>query len=626
VSPPRLPLAALAGGIAGLALVETLLLDGPDDGLAAVAGAAVAAALLLVVARTPLAGTCALLLLLHGLREAGVAFPSAVWWTVLLLVAGFVAGLRIAPRRAGWLIVPVAGAVALRAGTPHDTATLILAGIRFGGAVAAGALIRHRIERVAALRVECDALRRAVDAGPGAAIAAEQRRVWEAIRPRVEHLAGELPERAAAAAAALRAHGGDAEARLTALRAPALEAFEAMRGLVHALTVPESGAAEAAARVRAAQRRLRAPGPLAVACGALVVAGVAEQIAYGIAAGTAAGSAAAVAVGLLPLLAPRRPVLAGALVGATVLAASALELVGGPTTVQNFAGGVTVAVAAASASRVRGGLALVAVELGLLGGLWAEPGTWPVHDYLRLGLLLLAAWGAGLLLRQVGAEVAAAGAARREAGEALAAVERRAVEGERVRLAGELHDLVGHALTTIIVQAAAAASTARRDRTAAAGFSAALREAADLAVIELARLGDALAAAPEVAAEPGLDALAARARRAGQAVDLTVAGDLAALPAEVRQTVERIVQEALTNAAKHATGARVRVAVRAHDTGAHVRVHSDAGRGGGLPGAGYGLRSMAERARRAGGRVAAGPAQRGAWVVEAWLGEPAPEG
>jgi len=124
----------------------------------------------------------------------------------------------------------------------------------------------------------------------------------------------------------------------------------------------------------------------------------------------------------------------------------------------------------------------------------------------------------------------------------------------------------------------------------------------------------------ELAPQPGLDQLDAlidSARAAGSPVRLILSGRVAPLPPGVDLTAYRILQEALTNARRHAPGAQVDVELRYEDGTLHVGVRDDG------PGAeeadGLGLLGMRERAAMVGGTLVAGPALRGGFLVEAAL-------
>ncbi|WP_419994037.1 sensor histidine kinase [Streptomyces boninensis] len=208
---------------------------------------------------------------------------------------------------------------------------------------------------------------------------------------------------------------------------------------------------------------------------------------------------------------------------------------------------------------------------------------------------------------------------------------RRATE-ERLRIARELHDVVGHNISMINVQAGAALhrlkKTAGPEDTAVQSLTEikvsskeTLRELrATLGVLR--QVDEAAPTAPP----PGVDRLpelAAGARRAGLAVAVETGGEPRPLPAEVDLAAYRIVQESLTNVSRHARGAAaVTVLLRYGPDRLELSVTDD-GRGpaGYAHGAGSGVHGMRERARLLGGRLTAGPRPDGApgFAVEATL-------
>jgi len=217
--------------------------------------------------------------------------------------------------------------------------------------------------------------------------------------------------------------------------------------------------------------------------------------------------------------------------------------------------------------------------------------------------------GAGLLLRQSdGARAAAATQARAD---------------ERLAIARELHDVVAHHVTGMVVQAQAGQLVARTDPERAAATLASIERAGSEALTSMRRVvgtlrtdNAALPIAP--ASTPGeLDELARSSGELGLPVRLSVdATDR--IPADVAQSVHRIVRESLTNARRHATGATA-VDVRVARTGSSLEVLvTDDGRTSSAPlSEGYGLVGMAERVHVLGGTFDAGPRPAGGWEVRA---------
>lgn len=244
------------------------------------------------------------------------------------------------------------------------------------------------------------------------------------------------------------------------------------------------------------------------------------------------------------------------------------------------------------------------------------PASEVVLGIVGFWLLVLGSYAVGRMLA----------AQDREAGERIAtereAARRDAVEEERARIVRELHDVVGHEVTLMSIQSEAAAQALELAPDRAAVPVAAVRETAHRAGRELRAildlLGDGeLAVVPD---ERGLAELVDRAARLGIANRLLVTGEPWTDTPRHWLAVNRIVQEGLTNAGKHAAGAPVEVAVDWSDEGVRVRVVNPSA-GGAPAGAGHGLPGMAERARLLGGTFEARHAD-GLFEVEAWL--PAP--
>jgi signal transduction histidine kinase len=215
--------------------------------------------------------------------------------------------------------------------------------------------------------------------------------------------------------------------------------------------------------------------------------------------------------------------------------------------------------------------------------------------------------------------------------EAALDAERR-VDEERLRIARELHDVVAHTMATITVQAAAASQLLRDRPDEAAASLKAIRAASKDGLRELRAILDVLRSAnggTDETADPTqptpglarLDALAEGVRAAGLPVTVTVTGQPRDLPALTDLSAFRIVQEALTNALRHAGPATAAVTV---DYGAdELRVEiTDTGRGltsaaAEAAAAGHGLRGMRERATAAGGTIDTGPHRGGGFRVAA---------
>ena len=216
------------------------------------------------------------------------------------------------------------------------------------------------------------------------------------------------------------------------------------------------------------------------------------------------------------------------------------------------------------------------------------------------------------------------------------AARRRAME-ERLRIARELHDSLTHSISVIQVQAGVAVHLARKRGEDVPPALLAIQEAGADAVRELrATLGVLRSEDGDGSGLGQLDSLVARARAAGLPVTVTVTGAERPLPADVDQAAYRIVQEALTNVARHAGwaggGGQVSASVRLWYTPDTLTVQvDDDGMGDGArpararaagaraAGPGLGLIGMRERVSALGGRLHAGPRDGGGFQVRAEL-------
>lgn len=199
----------------------------------------------------------------------------------------------------------------------------------------------------------------------------------------------------------------------------------------------------------------------------------------------------------------------------------------------------------------------------------------------------------------------------------------RAVAEERVRIAQELHDVVAHNVSLIVVQARALGATVADPRVAEAtdGIAVLGREA----MAEMHRTLKLLRAPAQLAPQPGLgdlDGLLERSRTAGLNVELAVEGDPRPLPQSLDLSAFRIVQEALTNVVKHARRAptRVRLGYGPDALELTIRDSGDPTADASPPGVGgHGLIGMRERAALFGGTLSAGPCNGDGFEVHASL-------
>jgi signal transduction histidine kinase len=256
----------------------------------------------------------------------------------------------------------------------------------------------------------------------------------------------------------------------------------------------------------------------------------------------------------------------------------------------------------------------------------------PVADVSRrwavaMFLLAAAATAAGAL-RRAQQRAAHADASALELRESLAGHHAR---GERVRIARELHDVVAHHISLIALQSDAVVLTSPGISQEAAKLLGDIGDAARTALAEMRRIVGVLRtdAGPdgvERAPQPGLHQLVAlveQSRAAQRAsVRLVIRGPVRGLEPGVELTAYRIVQEALTNARRHAPTAAVDVELDYMAEALRIRVR-DTGPGPLQPGGGHGLAGMRERTGMLGGYTLAGPTTTGGYLVEAHLPLPA---
>ena len=359
----------------------------------------------------------------------------------------------------------------------------------------------------------------------------------------------------------------------------------------------------------------------------LAAAGVAEVV-TGNDVGPRPVAALAVLAMTLPVAARARAPLAALGVAVT---AGLLQALAGGSLSQSVAAFVAVLVLVYSVSSLRAGrVAAAGLAVALVGG-WCqtlietrtgamahEPG-----DYVFVALLIGAAWLGGYALRGrahriAGLEHETVRLAREREERAAAAVAE-----ERARIARDLHDVVAHGVSVMVVQAAAAEEVLARDPERARAPLVAIQDTGAQALTEMRRLlgmlradESRLARAPGLA---GLNALADEFRHAGLPLEVDVEDGRPPLAPGLDLAAYRIVEEALTNALKHGGGASSRVSIRHTRDAIELEVSDD---GNGPPrgdGTGHGLIGMRERAALYDGTVEAGPRAGGGFAVHARL-------
>jgi signal transduction histidine kinase len=273
------------------------------------------------------------------------------------------------------------------------------------------------------------------------------------------------------------------------------------------------------------------------------------------------------------------------------------------------------------AKAILGGVVLgVAANTDLIVGGLGHDDFWPFR-FVFLAGVWLAGWVVRHQRRQVGELTHQAVQLARDREERAAA----AVAQERARLARELHDVVAHSVSVMVVQAGAAEQVLAGDPERARAPLRSIQATGRQTVVELRRLlgilreGDQeLATAPQPSLGQ-LDELLADARGAGVSVSATVEGTPQPLPPSVDLSAYRIVQEGLTNVIKHAGHANAQVLVRYTDHALELQVTDD---GPGRPdgeSSGHGLLGVRERVALFGGILQAGNRAEGGFGLRALL-------
>jgi len=270
----------------------------------------------------------------------------------------------------------------------------------------------------------------------------------------------------------------------------------------------------------------------------------------------------------------------------------------------------------------RVGLALVLVSSGLV--VYNKP-SHTAAELAFIPVLFGIGWLAGFALRERGAQADAAEERAAQAERERDQAGRLAVAEERARIARELHDVVAHAVSVMVLQIGAVRHRLPdeevEDRDALQG----VEQAGRTALAEMRRLlgamrrdGDGVQLGPQ----PGLDDLAPlleEVGRAGLPVELHVEGERYTLPRAVDLSAYRIVQEGLTNALKHAEAGQADVTVRYLPDELELEVRDD-GRGATTSdGLGHGLVGIRERVAIYGGEMTAGPANGRGFVLSTRL-------
>ena len=275
------------------------------------------------------------------------------------------------------------------------------------------------------------------------------------------------------------------------------------------------------------------------------------------------------------------------------------------------------------AATIPGVVGLVLVDAAVhVESEWTLPDA---QDLLWVGLLTVGPWLFGRIVRSHAMANDELSAQGRRLVEEQRHFAERAVADERRRIARELHDIIAHSLSVMVVQAGAAATALRTDPDTAERGLQEIQRAGRSALAETGRLLNLMRDADEADLEPQpsvaqLPELVEVFRAAGLDIDLVLDGSTDGLPAGVDLSVYRIVQEGLTNVLKHAPGTAVQVSYQRRPDGVDVDLRS--GRGRSQPdfaSNGRGLVGMRERVAMFGGDLDATTTEDGGYVVRARL-------
>lgn len=342
---------------------------------------------------------------------------------------------------------------------------------------------------------------------------------------------------------------------------------------------------------------------------------------------TAVGYLLAIVTPLGLLLRRRYPVAAVAAVAAVLVLRALLGEISSLTISQIFVCGALAYNAGAWPRTRPAALLALAIALATTATCWAlEQYRFDPLVYVYMVAVLLGTWLVGRAIRH---DLRDALALRQRAAVLRAQRDRlcrAAVRGERREIAREMHDVVGHGLSLIVVQSGVVDVLAARDRDRALDALGLVDEAAETTRAELEALRAALASPSGTDGDPrscsrSLERIVADARGSGQPVVADVDPAVDALDPDHRTALVRIAQEALTNARKHAGHAAVTVEIAVRPDAVSLCVRNRAG----VPrkdvprGSQLGLRGMAERAASHGGHLDAGPDAAGGWTVRAEL-------
>jgi signal transduction histidine kinase len=329
---------------------------------------------------------------------------------------------------------------------------------------------------------------------------------------------------------------------------------------------------------------------------------------------------------VLPLLARRRfPLIAPSVALAAVTLAAVLDNRGLEPTVTPFFDALASAVAMGAIPDRRRRALGFPLMLGATTTVALVQPSGGLDDVAWLGFFVTAAWmvGYAIATRTRLAHELRARAERAERERERLAEE--AVADERARIARELHDVVAHSVSVMVVQAAGVRRLLKPDQEREREALLVVERIGRESLTEMRRMLGVLRTSGEGAAltpSPGLqhvERLVEQARRAGLSVNLEVSGEPVQLPSGLDLSAYRILQEGLTNALKHGERSKASIRVRYGTDELELEVVDESARPTTVPDDGHGLAGMRERVAVYGGEFEAGPRDEGGFRVRARL-------
>lgn len=350
------------------------------------------------------------------------------------------------------------------------------------------------------------------------------------------------------------------------------------------------------------------------------------EMSHGQAQATSSERAAAAILGLaLPVALTWRRRFPLCVLGLAVVTATLANVVSlmGAATMPAVAFVVAAYSAGAYTRAARAGVAVLGVAMLVVVN--AADNGFAVGDVIFIALILGSAWAAGRAMEYHRDRESLLTRLMTDLDRERDNEARAAVAEERIRIARELHDVVAHAISVIVIQARGARRSLADDPDDTREALDRIEATGGSALSEMRRLlgmlrtdGEQIALAPQPSLR-FIDELVARMTAAGMPVDVSVEGDPVELPTGIDLSAYRIVQEALTNTLKHAGPATARLVIRYGTDSLELEV-SDTGSGTAARDAkGHGLVGMRERVALLGGKLEAGPADTGGFRVQARL-------